>query len=139
MKCKYCGGNLGLEDAYCPHCGRPNQLAVQHVRDMNRYRGEFKKTQDAVLKTSGRFSAIAVRAAICAALVVLTVVFLVLGGRAWSFQRAVRQAQARSRATEYSAAMQEFVQDRDYRMLSAFAQTRGVEEYNDEYRIPVND
>ena len=21
MKCKHCGGNLSLEDAFCPHCG----------------------------------------------------------------------------------------------------------------------
>lgn len=34
MKCKYCGGNLTLEQAYCPHCGRPNEEAEQHVKDM---------------------------------------------------------------------------------------------------------
>ena len=45
MKCKYCGGNLTLEQAYCPHCGRPNEEAAQHVKDMEHYKSNFEDTK----------------------------------------------------------------------------------------------
>ena len=47
MKCKYCGGNLTLEQAYCPHCGRPNEEAAQHVKDMEHYKSCLLYTSDA--------------------------------------------------------------------------------------------
>lgn len=50
MKCKYCGGNLTLEQAYCPHCGRPNEEAAQHVKDMEHYKSNFEDTKAMSMK-----------------------------------------------------------------------------------------
>ena len=52
MKCKYCGGNLTLEQAYCPHCGRPNEEAAQHVKDMEHYKSNFEDTKSDVYKVA---------------------------------------------------------------------------------------
>ena len=52
MKCKYCGGNLTLEQAYCPHCGRPNEEAAQHVKDMEHYKSNFEDTKSAVYEVA---------------------------------------------------------------------------------------
>ena len=52
MKCKYCGGNLTLEQAYCPHCGRPNEEAAQHVKDMEHYKSNFEDTKSDVYEVT---------------------------------------------------------------------------------------
>ena len=52
MKCKYCGGNLTLEQAYCPHCGRPNEEAAQHVKDMEHYKSNFEDTKSDVYEVA---------------------------------------------------------------------------------------
>ena len=57
MKCKYCGGNLTLEQAYCPHCGRPNEEAAQHVKDMEHYQ-DFVQNRLGVIDAIGSLHSI---------------------------------------------------------------------------------
>jgi predicted amidophosphoribosyltransferase len=58
MKCKYCGGNLTLEQAYCPHCGRPNEEAAQHVKDMEHYKSNFEDTKSDVYEVTENLGAL---------------------------------------------------------------------------------
>lgn len=54
MKCKYCGGEISLEDVKCPYCGRENEEAVQHIKDMQYYQGEFEKAKTRFTMNRGR-------------------------------------------------------------------------------------
>ena len=56
MKCEYCLGPLSLEDEVCPHCGRPNKHAKQHIRDMKRYRALVKDFLNEIVGRSHSFS-----------------------------------------------------------------------------------
>ena len=61
MKCKNCGGEIRLEEMYCPYCGSPNIEAQQHARDMAHYQSEFEQTKEEVIDKAGRQSRLAVR------------------------------------------------------------------------------
>ena len=63
MKCKYCGSNLGLEDATCPYCGKVNKKAAGYLAEKNKYLNEFENTQTDVKEKSqiaGRVGRLAV-------------------------------------------------------------------------------
>ena len=74
MKCKYCGGNLTLEQAYCPHCGRPNEEAAQHVKDMEHYKSNFEDTKSDVYEVAEKNTEIMSHMIIITVLVILCVV-----------------------------------------------------------------
>ena len=52
MKCKYCGSNLGIEDEYCPYCGKLNEEAAGHHAELKSYTDEFEQTKTEVKKKS---------------------------------------------------------------------------------------
>lgn len=56
MKCEFCAGDLGIENAFCPHCGKPNKYYEAHRADMENYEERFSKTQEEVTKKAGIFS-----------------------------------------------------------------------------------
>ena len=80
MKCKYCGGNLTLEQAYCPHCGRPNEEAAQHVKDMEHYKSNFEDTKSDVYEVAEKNTEIMSHMIIITVLVILCVVVFVVAG-----------------------------------------------------------
>ena len=43
MKCKYCGGDVTLDDHFCPHCGRPVDQSQRHHQEMKQYETEFEE------------------------------------------------------------------------------------------------
>ena len=73
MKCKYCGVNLTLEQAYCPHCGRPNEEAAQHVKDMEHYKSNFEDTKSDVYEVAEKNTEIMSHMIIITVLVILCV------------------------------------------------------------------
>ena len=52
MKCKFCGSNLGIEDEFCPHCGKPNDQFEGNRAEMKEYKEEFEKTKEEVKESS---------------------------------------------------------------------------------------
>lgn len=73
MKCLYCGGNLSLQTEVCPHCGRKNKQAKEHVAAQKYYRADYEATRLDVERKNKRLSGYAVRGILIA---VLTVTFL---------------------------------------------------------------
>ena len=91
MKCKYCGGNLTLEQAYCPHCGRPNEEAAQHVKDMEHYKSNFEDTKSDVYEVTEKNTEIMSHMIIITVLVILcVVVFVVMKNISCSWKPAER-------------------------------------------------
>ena len=52
MKCQCCGGNLNIEDKFCPQCGILNPFAVKHQEEMERYEDDYRQTKEDMLKRS---------------------------------------------------------------------------------------
>lgn len=75
MKCPYCGGNLTLEMEVCPHCGKKNIQAKEHIAARKHYRADYEATRTEVERTNKRLSGYAVRGILIA---ILTVLLLVL-------------------------------------------------------------
>ena len=50
MKCPHCGGEVGLEEKFCPWCGKPNEQSVQHMEDMARFQASYRATEQSVEK-----------------------------------------------------------------------------------------
>lgn len=80
MKCQYCGYNLGIEDEFCPHCGKENSQVAKHVADMKQFKEDYEETKDTVIKKSRKFNERTSRALILAFMLLL-VAGLVLATR----------------------------------------------------------
>lgn len=133
MKCKYCGGNLGLEDELCPYCGRVNELAHQHVQDMKQYSGEFAETKKDVYKTTRRFSGVAVRMIILTALIIAIAVMFFLTCNAYSLARDAKERDAKRNADVYIQKLDEMLVTGDYRGVANFAEAHCINFWIQEY------
>ena len=71
MKCEFCTGNMTIEDAVCPHCGRPNPFYEAHRQDMAQYERQFQRTKNEAIETNVRHTRKAVQVAIITVLVAL--------------------------------------------------------------------
>ena len=95
MNCKYCGGTLSLEDHFCPHCGKPNEHAKQHAKDMEAYKSRFDTTQGEVYKVTRNYSEITAHAVIITVLVVLILVVLFVTRSAYAIKRNIHDLQSK--------------------------------------------
>ena len=100
MKCEKCGGNLSLEDVVCPHCDTLNEHAVQHIRDMNKYKKDYEGTKQEVYTVTKSYAGISVRIVIIAILVVLIVACSLLSEEFYSMKRKSEQAKSKKNVTE---------------------------------------
>lgn len=133
MKCENCGGNLTLEEAFCPHCGSVNQLAQKHAQDMKRYQGEFQNAQSRVNRMTGNYAGITVRAAVIALLLIIIVVFMVLGAKGYEIQAAIYQNKANRNFDRYSGIMDEYIAEEKYLEFTAFWEALRARDYDSPY------
>ena len=71
MKCQGCGYNINIEDKFCPHCGRPNDFALEHNESMEKFEEEFRSTKEEVVTNSKRFNSYTGKITIIALLALL--------------------------------------------------------------------
>ncbi|MCM1026217.1 MAG: hypothetical protein NC432_07260 [Roseburia sp.] len=133
MKCEYCNGTLSLEDAVCPHCGRPNRHAEKHIEEMQRYAGEFENTKRYVQDKTSGYAEIVVRVVILSVLAVLSLVFFIIGRNAGDIMWNAEKIRAEMRFEEYSRILDEYLEDEDYLMFNAFCLERGIRTYDSAY------
>lgn len=133
MKCDFCGQSLSLEEEYCAHCGQMNPHAQQHIRDMRHYKGEFENTKRGVYALTGVYKDITVRAVIITALVVLIFVMLYLYENVYSLWNDYLERDAKRNVKEYSAVMDEYIAQEDFRRFSLFCQEHEISSYLEGY------
>ena len=141
LKCPHCGGDMPLEALTCPYCGRPNEAAQQHARDMLRYRADYEKTKTAVTEKARRSSAVLVRLVIIVLLMLGILASLIVAGNSYSFVREAQRKDAVKHAAEYKAVLDDYLEEREYAAFAAFIQAKAIsvyddyEEYNYLYRV----
>lgn len=138
MKCPYCGGEITLEQKFCPWCGRENEAAAMHVRDMEKYARSFEETEAEVYQTTRRFSGTAVRVTILAVLIVLIFVFLGAGAASWRIVHDADGRKADANYKTYSAQMDAYLKERDYLAFNDFIEARGIQTSRDTYQSYSN-
>lgn len=132
MKCNYCGGNLSLRDELCPHCGRVNRDAAQHIRDMRHYRGEFEETKEEVYTESRWHSGISSKVILLAVLVVLIVVFVLIENFFYEVSYRAKKMMAALRTETYCERLENYLEKEEYIELQAFAAAKRLQ-YTDGY------
>lgn len=133
MKCEHCGGNLSLNDKYCPHCGCINEQAKRHVEDMERYEGEFEETKEEVYENTRRFTQFSVRIIVIAVLLAASLLLIVLRNNAWSLHYNYIRSKAESNYDTYSAAMDQMLADGNYTEFSDFIDAHHITTYQGPY------
>lgn len=56
MKCKFCSGDLTIEDAFCPHCGKTNLYYEAHRKDMAEYMKSYNATKNKVEERTAKYT-----------------------------------------------------------------------------------
>ncbi|MCQ2538871.1 MAG: hypothetical protein MJ114_00330 [Acetatifactor sp.] len=130
MKCEFCDGTLNLEDAVCPHCGRPNTQAQKHIQDMKRYQGEFEETKEYVKKKTESYSQVVVRVVILGIMLLITAVFFILGASADSIKRNQNIKEGIKRFDEYSAILDGYLAEGEYTKFNAFMSEKDLRVYS---------
>ena len=126
MKCKYCGGEIRLEDMQCPFCGRPNEEAIRHAQDMQRYQREFQQTKADVTEKASHSSRKAVRIAAIAFLLAAIVGNIVLQMNSYSFRYAAERRAAKRNAPQFIAAIDTYLEEEDYIGFVSYCQNHNL-------------
>lgn len=134
MKCKYCGGNLSLEDEQCPYCGKANDQARQHTEAMKHYRGEFEHTKKKVRFIVGEYTQITVRVVILAILIIFVVAGLIVKRNAYSIRRAFIKQNAKQHVTEYTKLLERYMEEENYQAFRAFCDANYIASYEDSFQ-----
>lgn len=134
MKCKNCGGEIRLENMYCPYCGSPNEEAHRHAADMEQYHQEFQKTRRDVIERAGTQSRRAMRFAAIAILIFLIGVNIALQLNSYSIYRAWEDSKHRQNASIYRARMEEYLEEEDYLGFASFCYNKRITVYNDTFK-----
>lgn len=136
MKCENCGGNLTLEDVVCPHCEAVNPHAIEHIRQMKRYQKDYEGTKEQVYDVTKRYVSVSVRIIVIAVLIVLIILCGILSDEGYSFYRNRAEAKSERKVEEYSAIIEEYLENQEYYALYSFFEansieydTKGYEEY----------
>lgn len=136
MKCKYCGGDVTLDDHFCPHCGRPVDQAQRHQLEMEQYEAEFDKTRKEALKKISASSvdgtAFGIRLAAIAVLIGI-LIFMVISLDPYTMNERKQKRLAKSNYDTYVAQIEQYLEDRDYVALASFDRIHQLD-YNDDYK-----
>jgi hypothetical protein len=126
MKCENCGGNLTLEDVVCPHCESVNQHAIQHIRDMKRYRKDYEGTKEGVYSVIKNYVGVTVRIVIIAVLIVL--IFLCARQREDSFSIKLNsmRKEAEKNAEEHKAVIDDYLENGEFRALDYYLEVNVI-------------
>lgn len=126
MKCKNCGGEIRLEELYCPYCGSPNEEAQRHARDMQHYQQQFRQTREDVIEKAGTQTRRAVRIAAAAILLVLIGVNIFLQANSYSLHRMWDQSRQKKYIPAYQEKLEEYLEAEDYLGFAAFWSNRDL-------------
>jgi len=114
MKCKHCGNNLRIEDAFCPYCGEPNEFAKKHREEMKKFEQDYEETKKEVLENTGKLNKKTVRITVIAVLIALVALMAFLNSKAWDIRYSMRQKNIELNASKITANVEEYMEERDY-------------------------
>ena len=133
MKCKYCGGDVTLQDHFCPHCGRPVDQALRHQREMREYETEFEETKqeaiDKISVSSAGSTAVGIRLAMIVALTI-AFIWMLVSLNPYDINERKEKKLANANYDAYVEQIEQYIADTEFMALSRFA---------DKHRLDMND
>ena len=143
MKCRYCGSNLGIEDEYCPYCGKVNDQAAGHQAVMKDYLNEFERTKtEAKVKsiTAGRIGRFVVIGLMLAAIMIMGISIAInsdVENRIKKEEKRISK-ELNKYEDDVTATLKNLEKDRDYLALSYYVlnyRLRSDDRYDDYARV----
>lgn len=140
MKCRVCGGNMKIEDAYCPFCGMPNPDAVKHREDMKKYEKRFSKTEKEVISTARSYSVKSIKTVVILVLVIVVLIMFVLNVFHYDLAYAINENSIRKNADVYIEQLDEYEETEQYMAMAAYYDANNLYRVDvfDEYKAVVN-
>ena len=138
MKCKNCGGEVGLEERFCPYCGTPNEQAVRHFQDMADYQERYAATEANVVGAAKRYAQIIPRVIVILLLLIAAVVMTVVGENAYAFPEQMRHRAAEKDAEGTIAVMEQYLAQRDYISFASYVEYNNIRTYNSPFEEYVD-
>lgn len=129
MKCEYCLAPITLEDKYCPHCGRANHVAIQHVNDMAKYQKKFDTTQKEVMDVTRKYKSVTARIIILGILVIALVVLVILNASSYSLYSTINSKKIIKNKQYYMTKMDEYLSDDDFLGFATFVEVNSLTNY----------
>ena len=122
-----------MEARFCPHCGKENEHAKQHVDDMQKYQGAFADTQSDVYTVTRKFSGITAKSVIIVVLLLVIVIMAVVASESYSIKRNLEQANSAAHKAEYMGIMDAYLDMEDYLAFDAFCDAHYIDGFDDDY------
>ena len=130
MKCKNCGGEVGLEERFCPYCGTPNEQAVRHFQDMADYQERYAATEANVVGAAKRYGQVIPRVIVILLLLIATVVMAVVSENAYGFPEQMRRRAAEKDPEGTIAVMEGYLAQGEYLSFASYADYIDIRVYN---------
>ena len=130
MKCIYCGGEVGLEQKYCPYCGNANEQAVQHYTDIASFRGRYADTEAEVLRRSDRYARIIPRTVIIVLLLVAAAIMYIITENAYGFPDLMRRRAAEKHPETAMAVLDACLDEGDYVSFASYMSYNSIRTYS---------
>lgn len=135
MKCEFCTGNIRIEDAVCPHCGKENPFYKAHREDLANFTNEFEKTKNEAIETNVRHTKKAVQITIIAVLVALILTSVIVLLSMEDIYNAMDKRNNIKHADEIIATLHKYEDERDFYNFSNYY----MQHYNGMYSYGYND
>lgn len=129
MKCTYCGGEVGLEQKFCPYCGNVNEQAEQHYKDMASFRGRYADTEAEVTRRSDRYAKIIPRCVIIVVLLIATAAMYIFAENAYGLPELKRQRAAERDPEATISTLDAYLEEGDYIAFASYASFNGIRTY----------
>lgn len=133
MKCKNCGGEIRLEDLFCPYCGTANTEARQHAVDMQKYQAAFQQTRQDVTQRAGRESRRAVRIAAIAFLLLAIAANIFVQANSYELSYRLEQHRISKNAEHFLKEADRYLDAEDYIGFASYYSKTRLGTYNKNY------
>lgn len=130
MKCRYCGGEVGLEENFCPYCGRPNEQAQGHHRDMASFRRRYAETEASVVNKAEHYSRIIPRVILILVLLFAAVGMWIVSVGAWRYPEAMRSRAALRDPEATKAVLDGYLAEGDYLSFASYMEFNDIQTYD---------
>jgi len=129
MKCKYCGGEVGLEESVCPYCGKTNEQAARHHREMASFRRRYAETEAAVVGKADHYARIVPRMLVILLLLITAVVTYAISENTYGYPEELRRHRAERNPKPIMEILDKCLEDRDYIAFSSWLTYHGIRCY----------
>ena len=130
IKCRYCGGEVGLEENFCPYCGRPNEQAQGHHRDMASFRRRYAETEAAVVDRAEHYSRVIPRVILVLVLLFAAVAMWIVAAGAWRYPESMRSRAALRDPEAVKATLDGYLEQGDYLSFASYMEFNDIQTYD---------